>query len=536
MELKHYAEMLQRRKWVIALTLLVTMAVVSVASRLMSPVYSAVATVRIAQNPDQTNRNFDPNYADRLTNTYVQLLKSQPFLSNAIQRTALKTTPINLARQISVDPVANTELIKVTARSRDPNQAAAIANTLATLLVEQGQKVYSGGGQSPVDLLGSQLKVAEQNLANDLTRQQSLANGNSDPNRAAAIEELNTRISIDRQTYGNLLQQYNQAQLDQSMSANTISIVDPAMTPISPSQPRPLLYLALAALLGLIGGIGLAFLFEGLDPAIHSSDQLETAAGQSLLGWIPAFRTPERPGEDSLVTKGDGQSPAGEAFRVLRSNLLAPDGVGPRKTLLVTSAEPGAGKSTVLANLAVTLAQTGRTVIAVDTDVKRPTLHRIFDVPNDRGLSTILNSPRRLDLALQATKIEGVRLLTSGPALPSGADPLDYAHMGDLIKDLAAEADMVLFDSPPVLASADALILAPMMDEVLVVAAAGEAAASRVQRALQQLQRVGARIVGVVFNKASTSDGDYYYSAAYLKSKQAESAPDATPQLRLGSD
>jgi len=196
---------------------------------------------------------------------------------------------------------------------------------------------------------------------------------------------------------------------------------------------------------------------------------------------------------------------------MLRGNLLSVASTRPLKTLLITSAEPGAGKSTVLVNLAAAMAQAGQKVVVVDGDLRYPCLHEVFELPNDMGLSNVLSDLRRMSTALQETNIEGVRVLTSGPVPPNPAEPPPLSKLPQLLGKLAKEADLVLLDSPPILAIADAATMASMVDGVLLVAAKDQATGRRVQRALQQMARVGAKPLGVVFNRASAADGDYYY-------------------------
>ena len=267
----------------------------------------------------------------------------------------------------------------------------------------------------------------------------------------------------------------------------------------------------LGALVGLVGGMGLAFLFENLDPTLHSADDLEAAANVPVLGSIPEFKTPRRSRRGKIGLDLDARSPAAEAYRILRTSIFSVASDWPAKMLLITSAEPGAGKTTVLANLAVVMAQAGRRVVVVDSDLRHPCLHQVFDLPNELGLSNVDLDLNRGDTALQETKIQGVRVLTSGPLPPDPAELLGSPETQRLIWQLATEADVVLLDSPPILPVADATVLAPILDGVLLVAARDQATGRRIQRALQEMDRVGAKTLGLVFNKAKAGDGDYYY-------------------------
>lgn len=508
MEIQKFIEIFRRRKWVAILTVLVTIAVVGLGSYLQQPTYSAVAMVRVAQASSGSIEYIAYMYAERLMNTYIKILKSRPILEEIIQRLDLPILPGDLADQINVEALPDTELLSITVSDSNPARAQGIANTLAVLLVEQSQSLYFGGAKSAREILQEQLDLAEDNLGQDRAALQVLFNN---PTRdQEGIAALNTKIKLEEETYANLLRQYEEARVAEASRANSVTIIEPAVQPDTPSRPRRTLNIALGTLVGLVGGIGLAFLFENLDPAIHSADDLEAVARVPVWGYIPSFAISRKSRHGKIPLDGDGRAPAGEAFRILRTNILSPGSGTPPKTILITSAEPGAGKSTVLVNLAAAMAQAGRKVVVVDSDLRHPCLHQVFDLPNEMGLSSIIHDSIGPDKALQATKIQGVSVLTGGPLAPNPAKLLDLSKMKALVQKLAEEADIVLFDTPPILAVADTAILAPLVDGVLLVAARDQATRKHIQSTLQQLDRVGARVLGLIFNKAKAGDGDYY--------------------------
>lgn len=204
-----------------------------------------------------------------------------------------------------------------------------------------------------------------------------------------------------------------------------------------------------------------------------------------------------------LITLTNPRSPAAEAYHTLRTNLTFAALDRPIETLVVTSPAPDAGKSVVLANLAVTLAQGERRTILVDADLRRPTLHEIFGVSNERGLTTIFVEEKALEnLPLVETGVQNLWLLPSGPLPPNPADLLGSRKMEQAVAALKAQADVVLFDVPPVVAVTDAVVLSAKVDGVLLVVSAGRTRREHVQRAKELLERVHARIVGAVLNDA----------------------------------
>ena len=207
--------------------------------------------------------------------------------------------------------------------------------------------------------------------------------------------------------------------------------------------------------------------------------------------------------QPDLITLTNPRSPAAEAYRTLRTNLTFAALDKPIETLVVTSAAPGEGKSTVLANLAVTMAQGERRTILLDADLRRPSLHEIFGVANDRGLTTMIVEEAALDNPpLIDVGVDNLWLVPSGPLPPNPADILGSRKMEEVIAALKARADVVLFDAPPVIAVTDAAVLGTKVDGVLLVVCAGRTRREHAQRARESLGRVHVRIVGAVLNDA----------------------------------
>ena len=213
----------------------------------------------------------------------------------------------------------------------------------------------------------------------------------------------------------------------------------------------------------------------------------------------------------TLVTITDPRSPASEAYRTLRTNLSFYSLDKPLRTLVVTSPAAGEGKSTTIANLAVTMAQSGRRTILVDTDLRRPTLHELFGAQMSPGLTDMIMAEAG-DLPLQKTEVENLWLLSSGAKPPNPADMLGAARMEQIIAQLAEQADIVLFDAPPVMAAADAAILGARVDGVLLVIQAGKTRRDHSERAREILEKSRARIVGAALTNAprDRSMGEYY--------------------------
>jgi non-specific protein-tyrosine kinase len=213
----------------------------------------------------------------------------------------------------------------------------------------------------------------------------------------------------------------------------------------------------------------------------------------------------------ALVVLREPGSPAAEAYRTLRTNIQFSSLDDPIKTLLVTSTAPDEDKSATLANLAITIAQAEQRVILVDCDLRRPSLHTLFHLANDYGLTSVLLEPEEAPLPLLETSIPGLSLLASGPLPPRPADLLGSRRMEALIARLQHHADMVLFDTPPVTAVTDAAVLARQLDGVLLVLKAGQTRRDRAREARRLLEKVKANIIGVVLNSARLETSYEYY-------------------------
>lgn len=214
---------------------------------------------------------------------------------------------------------------------------------------------------------------------------------------------------------------------------------------------------------------------------------------------------------NDMISIKNPKSQAAEAFRTLRTNIQFSSLDEDIRTIVVTSTQPGEGKSTVISNLAITMAQSGKKVVLIDCDLRKPTIHKRLGVSNQYGLTTLLSKEKALDDVINATNISNFYILTSGPIPPNPAELLGSRKMKSLIEELKGYFDIILFDAPPVLSVTDAQVLSTYCNGVVFVAGYGQAEKLAVVRAKELISKVGGKIIGVVINKVPNNSKSYYY-------------------------
>jgi capsular exopolysaccharide synthesis family protein len=287
----------------------------------------------------------------------------------------------------------------------------------------------------------------------------------------------------------------------------TVSVVEEAAVPTAPVKPRIALNTALAVVLGLVVAGLAVFAVEYLDDTVKSADDVEALASITSLGVVNRFGRDE--GRQVVHWRPDSHS--GEAYRQLRTTIHFARLAGEIKAITVTSANPREGKSTTVANLAVVLAHAGERVIAIDTDLRRPSLHSLFGVANSFGLTGLLLSEvDDVRQALVKTSVKNLSVLPSGPQPPNPSELLTSGLMDPILAALREHADILLFDSPPILAVTDASILAGRTDASILVIETGRTRTEAVRRAAQALRQASPRLLGTVLNKAQGRRASYY--------------------------
>lgn len=339
------------------------------------------------------------------------------------------------------------------------------------------------------------------------------------------LDRLTRQHDAAQQQDKNFTDQLGDLTLREKAHHAAARIIERASVPGVPVRPKRLQSIIFACLIGLFVGICLALLQEFLDDRINSVDEASRVLGLPSLGFVPALSADDA----RLLPQMKGIDPASESYRVLRTNIQFATLDAPARTLLVTSSNPGEGKTTTAANLAFAMAMDGKRVILVDTDLRRPSLHKLLDLPPLPGLTDVLLGRSPLE---PREVMPGLSVLTAGSTPPNPGELLNSRTFRNLVQELTEQADMVIFDSPPALVGADAVILASQMDGTILVVEAGQTKKAAARRTLQLLTQARATLLGVAYNKMRGQDSlGYYYNYHYGTPALADNEPEASRLL-----
>lgn len=496
------------RKWAVAvLALTVLGAVVAFAvSRAMTPLYQAKGNVLVVAGLGQSGGGTaDLNLsAAEATTTAATLMTAPPLLQSVIHTQHLNEPLSTLAGNVAATPQTNSELVDVSVTDPSPTRAARIGNAIMSAFVAQitqqnTDRVNQAGAalQAEINQVQAALNQSEQQLAT-----------------ATAAEAATLRQEIGDQTslLSQLTLNYGTFRATQQQNLETVTVATPASAPTTPSSPRTLFNTGVGALAGLLIGVTMAAILEFLDQGLKTAEDVRQRLGVPCIGLVPRHTTPgsgrERQERETLV--------ASEAYRRLRTSLLfaAPD--SQLRSVVITSARSGEGKTQTAANLSVALASADQRIVLVDADMRRPDMHRIFSRPLQGGMSELIMSVRpgeNLSLrSARATSQPNLTLITAGTIPPNPSELLASRRAALLLHGLESAFDLVVIDTPPIDAVPDALNLAAEASATVVVVDAGRTNATQAQATIETLRSVGANVIGVVLNRAKEPrKPDYYY-------------------------
>jgi succinoglycan biosynthesis transport protein ExoP len=491
-DFRDYLVVLKRRKKLIAVIALVAVALAVAYTLSQTKIYTASAAV-LVQPAISTSSVTSQGTTINIQNEQ-QLLLSGPVARLAQQSMHSSVQPEHLLKQVQVTTPQDADVLEIHFSDPSPTVAARGANAFADAYLSyrrtQAQQEISGkvaGIQSQIDGLGK----------------------NASAQVLAALEAQKAQL------------------LSSTIDPGTVILQ--AQTPSAPTSPNLPMNVALALFFGLFLGVVAAFVRERMDDRLRGRTDLEEVLAVPVMTMIPSVPGWRDRSGTQLVTIQAPRSPAAEAYRTLRTSMLVAASERGIKTLMVVSAIAGEGKTTTAANLGVVLAQAGRRVVLISADLRRPRLHEFFGLESERGLADVLIGERRPWESLKSGGPDNLWVMTSGHIPEQPTELLQSPAMQELITDQREVVDFIVIDCAPVLAVADALVIAPLVDGVIFVADAMSTPRGAVIQARAQLDQVGARMLGAVLNNVEAGGSGYaYYGAQYSYAP----APQATP----GSD
>ena len=495
MTLRDYGGVVRRRKWIVIVSVLLAVVVAVVLTALQTPIYESSSEVLVQPRGVGGLYNNQDTYRDldRAIQTEIQVIEGEAVQFRVQENLGLQQPP----SPVSVSQVGVTDVISVSVRDANPANAQTLANAYAEAYIEIRRE------QSVGELLSA---VNEVQLAiNDLQAEIDTL-PDDDPQRPSLVAQLASFSTT-----------LDQLRVDAALRTGGASIIQTAYLPVSPVEPTPARTAVLAAVVGLLIGLGVALLVDHLDDKILLEEDLKLATGRPVLSVVPV----DPPPNNLPIALSEPAHDAVEAYRVLRTNLQFLGLDRAIRVVQLTSSLAGEGKTTTSSNLAVVLAQAGHRVALVDGDLRRPRLHEVFGISQSPGFTDLLFGVADEDVvrSVDVTGGNKLSLYPSGTVPSNPSEILSGRRISQLLTEMGARYDYVIVDSAPVLPVSDSVALAASVDGVLVVAHAGRVTRANIGDTLERLDRVAAPVLGLVLNQARKVSKEYYSYGGYAPTR-----------------
>lgn len=589
MEIRYYLDIAKRWFWMLALGAVLGCGLGYLYGKSQTPIYQASTKLLVLPAPKNETASFNYLADQQLAQTFIQLLKTQPVLdetarrlkypvgANQIRAEIIRDTQVIAVTITSTSPqqaaeIAN-HIVDVLATQNDKLQSSRYVDNeqiLVSQVDEMSKKINDVQEQInrlTIENVQEQIVQVQQKITGlqaeiaGLKNEISLATNQGQYPTMAPVEktarlaQAQTTLGLYEQIYSNLLvlgkpsenqaaDRVNRLQKTQDLyqeiylqllgnleqvrlarlqNTPRVAQIEKAVTPTQPIWPMPAQNAFYGMFIGFALAAGVIFAIEYMDNTLRSPAEVDAILGLSVLGYISQIQNPQR--QQHPYVAFQPRSPIAEAFRTLRSNIERSNAEQPPKTILVTSSRPGDGKTTVASNLASIYAQSGKRVILLDADLRRPAIHHAMGISNRLGLSTLFRENFKLEQVWKTAKNTppSLKVITSGTLPANPAELLGSEKMLYLMADLRKNADIIIIDSPPMVV-ADVQIMASLVDGVILVIQPGKSIAEEAKSTFAQLKRSGAQVLGVVFNRISRWNNQqsyggygYYKASAYAQ-------------------
>ncbi len=463
---------------------------------------------------------------EKLNTTYAQLTNyTRVELKRSMLTVVQDTLLANLLQQLSTEEGKLAQMTN--SFSLDHPDVKGLRGTIGVLYNQIDEKLDGVMRGLKVNLEAKKGQVDTLTAERDLAKTNDILNAIARAPYVQLKRELESLLVARDKLKARIIEEKVQAAIPKT---GIVQVIDRAEPELRPVKPRKLLNIALGVIVGLAMGVGVAFFIEYLDTSVKTIDDVERAMQAPVLGVIPQ-------NVGYLISEGP-DSPHAEAYRVLRTNILFSLKDPKLNTITVVSAGAGEGKSTTIFNLATVFAQNGSRVILVDSDLRRPSVHKILKVSNSVGLTNYLLKQNTLEEVIQTTPLPTFDFLPSGKLPSSSMGVLSSAQMKELIRDLKRRYDYVFLDSPPIMGVSDASILASEVDAVMQVVQYRRYPQPMTIRAKQMIEKVGGNLLGIVLNNISMASDEnyYYYSSGYYHEDNKDEESDSGKKRPANDD
>lgn len=520
-ELRQYLAIIKSRKWAILAVTAVILSGTLAYSYRQTPRYSTEARVLVKPLPTSPNETYllPPNLE-----TEGQLVASQPVAALVRRDLGLALSPDALLPDLDVESVVESEVLVIRYTATDPALARDAADSFATNYIQYRRDQALDALLGAQGAIRSRVRRVTDQLSDVITKIEAARTDGS----RALVTTLQTQRSTLIARLGVLQQRLDDLQPDRTVRLGGGEVIEQASLPTAPSFPDHTKNGVLALTVGLLLGIGVAFLRERLDDRFKERIEVARAVGAPILGTVPRFRFVKGQSQSyELSVVADSKGPASEAYKSLRTGVEFISKGRSMASMLVTSPSAGEGKTVTVGNLGMAMGQAGSRVVLVSADLRRPTLDRYFSIDSgEPGLSNWLLGEEDLWGMLKQTVSPNVLVLPSGPIPHNPAELLASPRLGELIAKLEQDSDMVLLDSPPCLPVADAAIIASRVPCALLVIDASSTRRSAVVHAKEALDRVGTNVIGCLVNAFDPSTTSYAHYDAYYYSRYESERPE----------
>lgn len=513
MKLNKYIFPLRKWWWLLVGSTLIA-AIFSSVSVLRQPtIYQARTTLMIGttiNNPNPSTNEL--SLGQQLASAYANLANRELVYDATKNALGMTRLPEYIASALP-----NTQLIEIVVNDSDPQRAQTVANELAAQLMLLSPMSAQSEERDRQEFVHERLNSLEKQIRETEAEIEKLQGDLVDAFSAQQISDIQAQINSLQSKLGAMENNYGLLLSNSQQGAiNTLTVIAAADLPTRPIGPMKGLTILLAAAAGLLLAACEAYLLEFLDDTLKYPDDVERLFSAPIIGHI--FEQGDgKNGAVPLNNADDLGQPIGEAFRGLRTNIEISQASRPLKTILVTSADIADGKTSVAANLALSLAQREKDVVLLDVDLRRPSIHEFFELSNDRGLVDLISDTATISDVLEFKKDKRLAILASGGMPVNPTELLSSKKMDQILSTLEEAADVVIIDGPPLIV-ADSLVMASKVDGVLLVVRPGHTRLSLAQAAAEQIKMSGARMIGVVLNRIPHDRADVFAGKSHVYS------------------